>query len=77
LTASLLEDSLQQEIEKESLDIVLGSIDYKENTMILCIDSFSGSTVDEGEKFINDHPVINLANIRRYCSSYDYINISY
>jgi hypothetical protein len=48
-----LEESLQQE---KSLNIVLGSINYKENTMILCIDGFSGSTIDDGEKFIDDHP---------------------
>jgi hypothetical protein len=51
-----LEDSLQQEIDNESLNIVLGSIDYKENTMILRIDGFSGSTIDEGNQFIDVHP---------------------
>jgi hypothetical protein len=35
---------------------VLGSINYKENTMILCIDGFSGSTIDEGKQFIDDQP---------------------
>jgi hypothetical protein len=51
-----LEDSLQQEIGNESFKIVLGSINYKENTMLLCIDGFSGSTIDESNQFIDDHP---------------------
>jgi hypothetical protein len=51
-----LEQSLQKEIAKESLNIVLGSICYESNTMYLCVEGGFTGTIEEGEQYMEDHP---------------------
>lgn len=65
-----LEKAFQQEEEESKpLNIILGSLNYTNDTMILCVNNgFSGfsGTIAEGKKCMEDHPE------NMYCILSDY-----
>lgn len=51
-----IEKSFQLEYEQKPLNIILGSLSFEDDTMIICVnDGFSG-TIAEGNQYMEDHP---------------------
>lgn len=46
----------QQEYDSKPLNIVLGSLNYTNDSMVICTDDGFSGTVTEGKQFMEDHP---------------------